>query len=150
MTIDPHAAIIPGIGLGGLKLHNECELTNLVAADVEPMLWENVGWDGLRAYCDTEATVVVFVDATNRIRGLYATPRYKGKLFDSIRTGITGRKAKQLRPSLYFWSVYAALKDCEVGGYCLTSEVLDCGEETFLDMKMLFIAVYDEAGSFYT
>ena len=146
--INDSAAIFPGKGLGGLRLHDKLDLADWNSADDYPILWE-IGCADLRAFVNYEGTVIAFVDNSDEIRGLYATPRYRGTLFDSLYTGMTGLEAVAARPSLYFWSCYASLRDKECEGFYLTVEEIDLDEDVFLKMPMLFIGVFDESEPYF-
>ena len=150
MTNERYEPIIAGIGLGGIRLYDVLDLGSWSSALGVPMLWE-FGWVGadFPAYINLDGSVIAFVDGKNRVLCLYATPRYSGSIFGSIRTGMTAKQALNLRPTLYFWGVYAALRDKEVEGFYLMHQEADLDEDYFMDEPISFIGVFDESSGLF-
>lgn len=155
--MDCDLPIVPGRSLGGVELGTQLSETG---APWQPLPadfpWE-VCWlepeappsKRLRLMVNGDSSVVAFLDEFDVVRGLYATPNYRGLLGGVIRAGMTGSEILRLRPDWRYRDFLAFIEDPELPGFYLKHQENDLDFDQIDEEPFDFIGIFDPRGPYF-
>lgn len=94
-------------------------------------------------------SVVAFLDECEVVRGLYATPNYKGALFGVICAGMTGAEILRLKPEWQYSDCIATIVAPKCPGFYLKHQENDIDSDEIGDEPFDFIGVFDPRGPYF-
>lgn len=99
MRIDLDAPIIPGIGLGGIRLYSKVdEIKDILNA---PEIKKEVSYNG--TMYELENAIRIFVNNhNNKVYKLTAIDNYRGTLFEQIKIGMNVNDILKIEPSFEY------------------------------------------------
>lgn len=147
MTFNLEAAIIPGVGLGGLqigvKVKDDAKLVDALSEQSPEQRRPHKD----RWLTTPKEEMIVLLNSESRINALYACKGYKGFLFGTISVEMTYGQALELRPTLVYDECESCFRDSLVKGVMLKEEDYDFSLEEILNRPISYIIVhspYDE------
>lgn len=142
--IDSSAPILPGRGLGNVLLGSRLPPGNWTDK-LEGLPWE-ISWldkrGVLKPWVSEDLAVIAFVDDSGAVSLLYATPDYRGFLFEDLRPGMLGEDIISRHPEWKFRDFDSSIADPENKGVYFKHQEFDLWDADWTREKFDFIAVY--------